>query len=96
MSELGDMAAFTLARIEDEEGVAQSIVNDQGSSNEGFDRVFANCKAQRRIVELALEAEDAARRNAAYTAAEDYMADALRALVLVHDQDPDFLEEWRP
>lgn len=111
-----DLTDFLLARVSEEEAVAQEVLRDrrrgieQGARYEDPDtnplmawedgpkpfaamsaeRVLADCKAKRRLVQLWAQSDDMYGGDAGA-----FMDDALRAFVQPYADREDFRQEWR-
>ena len=93
------LTEFLLARIAEDEAAALSRLRGHRElpETERESRVFAECKAKRRIVEWAapvLTNWPGAAAGARHVS--DDGLDVLRILALPYADHPDYDEEWRP
>ena len=102
---------FLLARIEEDEDAARGVNRLLWNSRVALldhdlyglvsrhhpDRVLAECRAKRAIVELYDDSlkEQIERRDASALGAGLMLDDVIRALAAVHVDHPDYRKEWR-
>ena len=86
------LAEFLLARINEDWLTARRTLVDEAIGGHAWNpsRIFADCEAKRRVVDLH---KDAGMGDCAYSSDP---CPTLRALALSYADHPDYLEEWRP
>ena len=88
------LTEFLLARIAEDEAAALSRLRGHRElpETERESRVFAECKAKRRIVEMG----EAIEQQSPDRGRRDVAGATLQLLALPYVDHPDYDEEWRP